>query len=219
VIRVVLADDQALVRAGFRLILEGEADIEIVGEADDGEGALAAVAETKPDLVLMDIRMPGIDGLEATRRIAAGGTPTYVLVLTTFDRDDYIYEALRAGASGFLLKTAPPDRLVDAVRVVAAGDALLAPTVTRKLIEDYLRRPRPDERSKLAELTDRELEVLRLLAAGLSNRELAHHLFVSEATVKTHVNRVLAKLGVRDRVQAVICAYESGLVTPGSEAT
>jgi DNA-binding NarL/FixJ family response regulator len=215
--RVVLADDQALVRAGFRMILESEDDIQVVGEADDGAGAVALVAHERPELVLMDIRMPGVDGIEATRRIVASRSPTHVLVLTTFDHDRYVHEALQAGASGFLLKTAPPARLVEAVRLVAAGEALLAPAITRRLIEDYLRRPRPGDQTRLAELTDRELEVLRLLAEGLSNAEIAGRLVVSDATVKTHVNRVLSKLGVRDRVQAVILAYESGLVQPGAK--
>jgi DNA-binding NarL/FixJ family response regulator len=215
VIRVLLADDQALVRAGFRMILEAETDMEIVGEAEDGLAAVELVAQTRPDLALMDIRMPGIDGIEATRRILAAGAAAHVLVLTTFDRDEYVYEALRAGASGFLLKTAPPARLVEAVRVVAAGEALLAPTITRRLIEDYARRPRAGAAPQLGDLTERELDVLRLLAEGLSNAEIAERLVVSGATVKTHVNHVLSKLGVRDRVRAVIFAYESGLVQPG----
>jgi DNA-binding NarL/FixJ family response regulator len=219
VIRLALADDQALVRAGFRMILESEEGIEVVGEAEDGTAAVALVAQERPDLVLMDIRMPGVDGIEATRRIVASGSPTHVLVLTTFDHDKYVHEALQAGASGFLLKTAPPARLVEAVRVVAAGEALLAPTITRRLIEDYLRRPRPSDQAKLNELTERELEVLRLLADGLSNAEIAGRLVVTDATVKTHVNRILTKLGVRDRVQAVIYAYESGLIQPGRSHT
>jgi DNA-binding NarL/FixJ family response regulator len=216
VIRVVLVDDQALVRTGFRMILEEEGDIEVVAEADDGVAAVAAVAETDPDVVLMDIRMPGMDGIEATQRIVARDAAPHVLVLTTFDRDEYVFRALEAGASGFLLKTAPPDRLVDAVRVVAAGDALLAPTITRRLIREYLQRPRADAEAQLGELTERELDVLRLLAEGLSNREIAERRVISEATVKTHVNRVLRKLGVRDRVHAVIYAYECGLVQPGA---
>lgn len=215
-IRVVLADDQELVRAGFRMILSGEDDLEVVGEAGDGAEAVALVERERPDVVLMDIRMPGLDGIEATRRIAGGGSGSHVLVLTTFDRDEVVYRSLEAGAAGFLLKTAPPARLLEAVRTVAAGDALLAPTITRRLIEDYLRRPRPGTQARLERLTDRELEVLRLLAEGLSNNEIAQRLVVSDATVKTHVNHVLSKLGLRDRVQAVIYAYESGLVQPGA---
>jgi len=215
VIRIALADDQALVRAGFRMILEAEPDMEVVGEAEDGAGAIALVTAAKPDVVLMDVRMPELDGIAATRRLVAAGAAAHVLVLTTFDRDEYVYEALAAGASGFLLKTAPPERLVEAVRVVAAGEALLAPAITRRLIEEFLQRPRPRDDPRLGELTTRELEVLRLLAEGLSNAEIAQRLVVTDATVKTHVNRVLAKLSVRDRVQAVIFAYESGLVRPG----
>jgi DNA-binding NarL/FixJ family response regulator len=215
-IRVVLADDQELVRAGFRMILAGEDDLEVVGEAGDGAAAVELVERERPDVVLMDIRMPALDGIEATRRLAAGGSGAHVLVLTTFDRDEYVYRALEAGAAGFLLKTAPPTRLVEAVRTVAAGEALLAPSLTRRLIEDYLRRPRPQAQTRLNDLTERELEVLRLLADGFSNAEIAQRLVVSDATVKTHVNHVLAKLALRDRVQAVIYAYESGLVQPGA---
>jgi DNA-binding NarL/FixJ family response regulator len=215
-IRIALADDQELVRAGFRMILSGEDDLLVVGEAADGAAAVELVERERPDVVLMDIRMPGLDGIEATRRIAAGGSEAHVLVLTTFDRDEYVYRSLEAGAAGFLLKTAPPARLIDAVRTVADGEALLAPSITRRLIEDYLRRPRPEAQARLDDLTERELEVLRLLAEGLSNAEIAQRLVVSDATVKTHVNHVLSKLALRDRVQAVIYAYESGLVQPGA---
>jgi DNA-binding NarL/FixJ family response regulator len=217
--RVLIADDQALVRGGFRMILESQPDIEIVGEAEDGVQALALARELMPDVVLMDIRMPGIDGLEATRRLLLDGPGgVHVLVLTTFDADEYVYGALKAGAAGFLLKSAPPARLVEAIRMVASGEALLAPTITRRLIEDYVRRPAPGARSpkELEHLTDRELEVLKQIARGLSNTEIAGTLVVSEATVKTHVNRILQKLNLRDRVQAVVLAYETGLVQPGA---
>jgi DNA-binding NarL/FixJ family response regulator len=218
VIRVVIADDQALVRAGFRMILETAADIEVVGEAATGHQALRMAREQRPDIVLMDIRMPELDGLEATRRLLAEcSSPPAVLILTTFDTDEYVYAALKAGASGFLLKTAPPDRLVDAVRVVTAGEALLAPTVTRRLIESYVQNPAPGSSPAVLErLTDRERDVLVLVAAGLSNTEIAAELVVSEATVKTHINRLLAKLQVRDRVQAVVLAYQAGVVAPGA---
>jgi DNA-binding NarL/FixJ family response regulator len=217
-IRIVLADDQALVRAGFRLILEAEDDLDVIGEASDGEQAVAVTRQLRPDLVLMDVQMPKLDGLEATRRI--GGDTSMrsrVVILTTFEQDDYVFAALRAGASGFLLKNTPPEELVQAVRVVAAGDALLAPSVTRRVIEDYMQRPaRRMNDAGLELLTEREREVLRLLATGKSNSELATHLFLGEGTIKTHVSHVLAKLGLRDRVQAVVFAYESGLVEPGS---
>jgi DNA-binding NarL/FixJ family response regulator len=216
--RVLIADDQALVRAGFRMILESQKDIDIVGEAEDGAEAVKLARELGPDVVLMDIRMPGLDGLEATRRLLLDGpSGTHVLVLTTFDADEYVYEALKAGAAGFLLKSAPPARLVEAVRLVASGEALLAPTITRRLIADYARRPPPGARSpeELQHLTDRELEVFKLIARGLSNAEIAATLVVSEATVKTHVNRVLSKLDLRDRVQAVVLAYETGLAQAG----
>ncbi len=216
-IRVVLADDQELVRAGFRLILESEPDVDVVGEAADGSAAVAAVHEHRPDVVLMDVQMPVMDGLEATRRIACPATK--VLILTTFERDEYIFEALRAGASGFLLKNAPPEDLIAAVRLVAAGEALLAPSVTRRIIERFAAissDPPPQPPEALRFLTDREVEVLRLLASGLSNAELARALYVGEATVKTHVSRVLTKLNLRDRVQAVVFAYESGLISPGA---
>jgi DNA-binding NarL/FixJ family response regulator len=220
-IRVALIDDQAMVRAGFRMILECETDIAVVGEAADGRDAVDLVARARPDVVLMDVRMPHVDGIEATRRVRATADPPHVLVLTTFDLDDYVYPALRAGASGFLLKDAPAEQLVDAVRVIAAGDALLAPSVTRRLIEDVARRPALDATPPpgLADLTDREREVLQLIARGLSNAEIAERLYLGEATVKTHVGRVLTKLGLRDRVQAVVVAYESGLVTPGAGET
>jgi DNA-binding NarL/FixJ family response regulator len=218
VIRVLIADDQALVRGGFQAILAGHEDIDVVGEAEDGVAAVELVERLQPDVVLMDIRMPGIDGIEATRRIAARSSPTRVLVLTTFDVDDYVYEAMKAGASGFLLKTAPPRQLADAVRTIAAGDALLAPAITRRLVEQFVRRPPPGARVPpgLEELTDRELDVLRLLARAQSNAEIAAELVVSEATVKSHVNRILGKLGLRDRAQAIVLAYESGLVEPGT---
>ena len=219
--RVVIADDQELVRAGFRMILESQEDIDVVGEAEDGAQAVALARELAPDVVLMDIRMPGLDGLEATRRLLLDGPRgTHVLVLTTFDADEYVYAALKAGAAGFLLKSAPPARLVEAVRLVASGEALLAPTITRRLIEDFVRRPAPGTRSpqEVEHLTDRELEVLKLIARGLSNAEIAATLVVSEATVKTHVNRVLSKLDLRDRVQAVVLAYETGLAQPGEAA-
>jgi DNA-binding NarL/FixJ family response regulator len=218
VIRVVIADDQALVRGGFRSILDGQEDVEVVGEAADGAEAIDAVARLHPDVVLMDIRMPGLDGLEATRRIVADGAAARILVLTTFDVDEYVYEAMKAGASGFLLKTAPPRQLSEAVRTVAAGDALLAPTVTRRLVEQFVRRPPPGARVPpgLDALTDREVEVLRLVSRALSNAEIADRLVVSEATVKSHVNRILGKLSLRDRAQAIVLAYESGLVAPGA---
>jgi DNA-binding NarL/FixJ family response regulator len=213
-IRVLLADDQELMRTGFRLILNAEPDIEVVGEAADGAQAVHAARRLEPDVVLMDVRMPHMDGIAATRKLGRDGPR--VLILTTFDLDEYVYDALRAGASGFLLKDAPADQLVGAIRVVAAGEALLAPTVTRRLIAEFVRRPEPETVPALEELTARELEVLELMARGLSNAELAHELVLSEATVKTHVKRVLAKLDLRDRVQAVVLAYETGLVQPGN---
>ncbi len=219
VIRVLIADDQALVRGGFRMILEAQDDIEVVGEAGDGREAIAKAQELQPDVVLMDIRMPELDGLEATRRLVGpNGTPR-VLMLTTFDLDEYVYEAMKAGASGFLLKEVPPEKLADAVRVVAAGETLLAPAITCRLIEEFVRRPPPGSGApaELSELTEREFEVLKLLARGFSNAEIASELFVGEATVKTHVTHVLAKLRLRDRVQAVVLAYESGLVLPRAE--
>lgn len=216
-VRVVLVDDQALIRTGFKMILETEDDIEVVGEASDGEQAISMTRSVRPDVVLMDVQMPTMDGLEATGRIVRDASiPSRIVILTTFERDDYVFEALRAGASGFLLKNAPSEELVHAVRVVAAGDALLAPSVTRKVIEGFIRRPahRSNE-VELRRLTERETEILQLLATGKSNSELAAHLFVGEGTIKTHVSSVLTKLGLRDRMQAVIFAYESGLIEPG----
>lgn len=215
--RVVLADDQPLVRAGFRMILEAEDDIDVAGEASDGEEAVAVTRQLQPDVVLMDIQMPKVDGLEATRRIAQdASTDSRILILTTFERDDYVFEALRAGASGFMLKNAAPEDLVRAVRVVATGDALLDPAITRRVIVDYAQRAAPrKDHGRLARLTEREREVLRLLATGKSNAELAAHLYLGEGTVKTHVSHLLGKLGLRDRVQAVVFAYETGLVEPG----
>jgi DNA-binding NarL/FixJ family response regulator len=214
VIRVVLADDQTLVRSGFRMILKDEPGIEVVGEAGDGVEAIAAVRDLNPDVVLMDIRMPKLDGLEATRRILAEPDPPRVLVLTTFDLDEYVFSALRAGASGFLLKDAPEEQLLAAIRAAAGGGALFSPSVTRKLIERFAGHSDPP--AGLAELTEREREVLTLLARGYSNAEIAEQLVVSEHTVKTHVARVLMKLDLRDRTQAVVLAYESGLVRPGA---
>ena len=216
-ISVVLADDQALVRGGFRMILEAQEEVDVVGEAEDGAQAVACVRELRPSVVLMDVRMPNLDGIAATKRIVADALPTRVLVLTTFDQDEIVYDALKAGASGFLLKSAPPAKLVDAVRTIAVGDALLAPSVTRRLVEDFVRRPPPGEAAppELAALTDREREVLTLIARGLTNAEIAQRFVLSEATVKTHVNRVFSKLRLRDRVQAVVLAYESGLVRVG----
>lgn len=221
-LRVVVVDDQHLVRTGFRMILDAEGDIEVVGEAADGAQAVEVTRRERPDVVLMDVRMPGVDGIEATELITARPHPPRVLMLTTFDVDEHVYAALRAGASGFLLKDTPAEDLVRAVRVVAAGEALLAPTVTRRLVEHVVQgagapmaavEPPPG----LAELTERELEVLQLVARGLSNAEIAAELIVGEATVKTHVGRVLMKLGLRDRVQAVVLAYESGLIRPGAD--
>jgi DNA-binding NarL/FixJ family response regulator len=217
-IRVLIADDQAMVRAGFAALLNAQEDIEVVGDAEDGVGAVGETTRLRPDVVLMDVRMPTMDGLEAAKRIlsAPAERRPRVLMLTTFDLDDYVYEALRMGASGFLLKDAPPGDLIGAVRVVAAGDALLAPSVTRRLIEQSFKaRPALTRSAKLDALTPREEEVLRLIARGLSNPEIAKALFVSEQTVKTHVGKVFSKLGLRDRAQAVICAYETGLVTAG----
>lgn len=215
-LRVVVVDDQALMRTGFRMILES-ADVDVVGEAENGLEAVDIVAREAPDVVLMDIRMPELDGVEATRRITERGGTTRVLILTTFDLDEYVYAALRAGAAGFLLKDTPPERLIDAVRIVAEGEALLAPSVTRRLVEEFASTggTTPAAVPGLAELTERETEVLEAMARGMSNAEIAEALYVGETTVKTHVGRVLMKLGVRDRVQAVVAAYESGLVKPG----
>ncbi|HSJ27327.1 MAG TPA: response regulator transcription factor [Acidimicrobiia bacterium] len=216
-IRVVLVDDQHLVRSGFRMILEGEPDIVVVGEAGDGEEGVRLARSAQPDVVLMDIQMPVMDGLEATAALAELSSPPRVIILTTFEHDDYVFTALRNGASGFLLKNAPPEQLVSAVRVVAAGESLLAPSVTRRIIEEFARAPAvPQSPPRLPDpLTERETEVLGLLARGLSNGEISEELFVGEATVKTHVSNVLLKLGVRDRVQAVVWAYEHGLTRPG----
>jgi DNA-binding NarL/FixJ family response regulator len=215
-IRIVIADDQALVRSGFRLIVDARPDLEVVGEAEDGEQAVALVAELEPDVILLDIRMPNLDGIEATKQIVASGSGTRILVLTTFDLDEYVYGAIRAGASGFLLKDVRPGELVDAIRVVASGNALLGPTAVERLlrrfsvpVDDH-----PMDTAAVGSLTDREAETLRLLANGLSNAEIAATLVVSETTVKTHVSNLLRKLGVRDRVQAVIAAYDAGVVQP-----
>jgi DNA-binding NarL/FixJ family response regulator len=218
-IRVLVADDQALVRAGFRVLVDSAPDLEVVGEVGDGAQAVDVAARSHPDVVLMDIRMPVMDGIEATRRIReSDSAPTRVIVLTTFDLDQYVYDALRAGASGFLLKDTPPADLLAAIRIVAAGDALLSPRITRRLIEEFARRPDPDRTppEALAALTEREREVLVLVARGLSNTEIAERLFVSVATAKTHVSRIMMKLGGRDRAQLVVTAYETGLVSPGT---
>jgi DNA-binding NarL/FixJ family response regulator len=216
-ITVLVVDDQALVRAGFIKLLEPEPDLSVVGEAGDGSEAVDAAARTRPDVVLMDIRMPRVDGIEATRRIRVAPGAPRVLVLTTYDLDEYVFEALKAGASGFLLKDAPAEQLIAGIHVVAAGDALLAPSVTRRLIEEFARRPTPPPEGpvELAELTAREREILTLIARGLTNAEIAGELVVGESTVKTHVGNILMKLGLRDRVQAVVLAYETGLVRPG----
>ncbi len=211
-IRVLVVDDQALVRGGLAAILGAQDDIEVVGEADDGDVALERAVELDPDVVVMDIRMPRMDGIEATRRLE----DTTVLVLTTFDLDEYVYGALKAGAAGFVLKDTPPDRLAEAVRAVERGDELFAPEVTRRLVESYVTKPSPREREELRELTPREREVVLLVAEGLSNQEIGDRLFLSEATVKTHLTSILRKLGLRDRAQLVILAYERGLITPGA---
>jgi DNA-binding NarL/FixJ family response regulator len=219
-VRVLLCDDQALVRSGFQMILAAQPDIEVVGEAADGREAIDLANRLGPHVILMDVRMPNLDGVEATRRLVAQGTPAKILILTTFDLDEYVYAAIRAGASGFLLKDVRPAELVEAIHVVAAGDALLAPSVTRRLLDRFAETlpSRAGPPPELASLTERELEVLELVARGLSNAELAERLFVSETTVKTHVSSVLRKLDLRDRVQAVVLAYETGLVRPGSAA-
>jgi DNA-binding NarL/FixJ family response regulator len=217
-IRVLIVDDQALIRAGFRMILDAQPDLEVVGEAADGSTAIDAVRTLRPDVVLMDIRMPGVDGIEATRRITEAGVTSKIVILTTYDLDEYVFDALAAGASGFLLKHVPPEELVHGVRVAASGDALLAPSITKRLIEEFAKHRAPVRAggTDLHTLTDREQEVIRLLGRGLSNPEIARELKVGEATVKTHVAHVLDKLGLRDRVQAVIFSYEVGLIKPGA---
>ena len=219
-IRVLLADDQAMVRAGFRMILEMQDDMEVVGEAADGAETIAAVKKLKPDIVLMDIQMPGMDGLEATRRIIEmhDEVPTKVLILTTFERDDYIFEALRTGACGFLLKNATPEDLVAGIRVVAEGNALLAPSVTRRVIAKFAHKPKPqDYTDEINSLTSREIDILKSVARGRTNAEIAEELFIGEATVRTHVSNLLGKLNLRDRVQIVAFAYESGIIQPGND--
>lgn len=216
-VRVLVVDDQALVRSGFRLVLEAATDVEVVGEAEDGAQAVALAAQLQPHVVLMDLRMPVLDGIEATRRIRAGRDAPHVLVLTTFDLEEHVYDAMKAGASGFLLKDVRPEALVDAVRTVAAGDTLLAPSLLRRVVETYVQLPRPGAApDALADLTARERDVLAHIARGLSNAEVAQALWISEATVKSHLNRVLAKTGLRDRAQVVVLAYECGLVVPGT---
>jgi DNA-binding NarL/FixJ family response regulator len=213
-IRVLVADDQSMVRAGFRMLLAGEEDIDVVAEANNGLEAVEKAERFHPDVILMDIRMPELDGLEATRRILATDNGARILVLTTFDLDEYVYEALHAGASGFVLKDDPPEQLIAAVRTVAAGDALLSPTVTKRVIRQFTRTPRPAPPQAFENLSDREHEVFRLIARGLSNAEIGKELFISETTVKTHVTHILQKLDLRDRVQAVVLAYETGLFEP-----
>jgi DNA-binding NarL/FixJ family response regulator len=217
VIRVLVVDDQTLVRGGFRMILDSQPDIDVVGEAGDGTTALALCREVRPDVVLMDVRMPGMDGLEATRQLLATGEGPRVLMLTTFDLDEYVYDALRAGASGFLLKDVRPEQLTDAIRVVAAGETMLAPAITRRLVQQYVGRPRPGAQrpDALESLTERELAVLTSMARGHSNAEIAAELFLSETTVKSHVTHLFRKLRLHDRAQAVVVAYESGLIEPG----
>jgi DNA-binding NarL/FixJ family response regulator len=210
-IRVLVADDQSMVRAGFRMLLSGEEGLEVVAEASNGLEAVDKAARFDPDVVLMDIRMPELDGLEATRRILAADGAARILILTTFDLDEYVYEALRAGASGFVLKDDPPEQLIAAIRTVAAGDALLSPAITKRVISEFARMPRPSPPKELAELSERELDVFRLIARGLSNAEIAGELFIGETTVKTHVTHILQKLGLRDRVQAVVLAYQAGI--------
>ncbi len=210
-IRVLVADDQSMVRAGFRMLLAGEQDIEVVAEASNGLEAVAKAARANPGVILMDIRMPELDGLEATRRILAANDAARVLILTTFGLDEYVYEALCAGASGFVLKDDPPEQLIAAVRTVAAGNALLSPAVTKRVIRQFTRIPRPAPPKEVGELTERELEILRLIATGLSNAKIGRELYIGETTVKTHVTHILQKLGLRDRVQAVVLAYQAGL--------
>ena len=216
-VRVLVADDQSMVRAGFRMLLSGEEDIEVVAEARNGLEAVEKTARFGPEVVLMDIRMPELDGLEATRRIAAADPAARVLILTTFDLDEYVYEALRAGASGFVLKDDPPEQLIAAIRTVAAGDALLSPTVTKRVIRQFARTPRPARPKEFDELSERERDVFRLIARGLSNAEIGQELYISETTVKTHITHILQKLGLRDRVQAVVLAYQTGLFETESE--
>ena len=215
-IRVLVADDQAMVRAGFRMLLAGEQDIEVVAEASTGLEAVAEAARTDPDVVLMDIRMPELDGLEATSRIVAADPAARILVLTTFDLDEYVYGALRAGASGFVLKDDPPEQLIAAIHTVASGDALLSPAVTRRVIEQFSHIPRPTPPPQLSDLTERELDVFRLIARGLSNAEIGKQLYISDTTVKTHITHILQKLDLRDRVQAVVLAYQAGIVDASS---
>jgi DNA-binding NarL/FixJ family response regulator len=217
-IRVLVVDDQSMVRAGFRLLLSGEEDIEVVAEAKDGLEAVDKAVRFRPTVVLMDIRMPELDGLEATRRILAADGIARILILTTFDLDEYVYEALRSGASGFVLKDDPPEQLLAAIRTIAAGDALLSPTITKRVIQQFTRIPRPTPPRELGELTGREREILQLIANGLSNAEIGQQLYISETTVKTHVTHILQKLGLRDRVQAVVLAYQSGLFDHQSAA-
>jgi DNA-binding NarL/FixJ family response regulator len=211
-IRVLVADDQSMVRAGFRMLLSGEEDIEVVAEASNGLEAVAQAARFHPTVVLMDIRMPQLDGLEATRRILATDNSARILILTTFDLDEYVYEALRSGASGFVLKDDPPEQLLAAIRVVAGGEALLSPAITKRVIKQFTRLPRPEPPRQLDELTERELDVFRLIARGMSNSEIARELYISDTTVKTHITHILMKLNLRDRVQAVVLAHETGLV-------
>ena len=215
-IRVLVADDQSMVRAGFRVLLAGEADIEVVAEAGNGLEAVAKAGRYHPTVVLMDIRMPELDGLEATRRILADDNTARILILTTFDLDEYVYEALRIGASGFVLKDDPPEQLLAAIRTVAGGNALLSPTITKRVIKQFTRVPRPTPAPQLAELTERELEVFRLIARGLSNAEIGDKLYISETTVKTHITHIFQKLDLRDRVQAVVLAYQAGIIEPDS---
>jgi DNA-binding NarL/FixJ family response regulator len=214
-IRVLVADDQSMVRAGFRMLLAGEEDIEVVAEASNGLEAVDKAARFQPTIVLMDIRMPELDGLQATRRILAADDDARILILTTFDLDEYVYEALRAGASGFVLKDDPPEQLLAAVRTVAGGDALLSPTITKRVIKQFMRIPQPKPSKTLDDLTERELDVFRLIAGGLSNVEIGRELYISDTTVKTHITHILQKLNLRDRVQAVVLAYETGLFDSG----
>jgi len=218
-IRVLVADDQSMIRAGFRLLLAREPDIEVVAEARNGLEAVQQAARFNPTVVLMDIRMPELDGLQATRRILAADPTARVLILTTFDLDEYVYEALQAGASGFVLKDDPPEQLLGALRTVAAGDALLSPTITKRVIRQFAQLRRPTPPKAVEELTARELDIFRLIAEGLSNAEISERLFIGETTVKTHVTHILSKLGLRDRVQAVVLAYESGIIEPGERGT